>query len=101
MLTIPTTSNKNFVIEVEMVSNWVSGSVGAGDGSGYKKAGTYKNVSGTLTLNGTLDAIYSHTSSASAPVLTIGTSGSNILVQVSVGSGEVYAVRIVAKVVKV
>lgn len=93
ILTIPIVTGKNILLEVSMSSRWVSGSAGAGNGSGYRMIAEFKNPSGTVSLISTATTVHGVTSGASAPILKFTPSGSDVLVQVTTGSGEVYKVR--------
>lgn len=94
ILTVPTVSNKNIIVEVNLTSTWVSGSAGAGNGGFKKSMASFKNVSGTLTQVGSTTPIYSESTGASSPTLLISASGTNVLIQAQAGSGEVYKCRV-------
>lgn len=95
-LTIPIPTNTIKEIEVTIVSKWVSGSAGVGNGGSSRKLYTYKNVSGTVSLVGAATDIHTRTTGASVPAQSLTVVGTNVLVNAQAGSGEVYSVRTVA-----
>lgn len=83
ILTIATTSNTGYLLEVRAVSRRVSGT-GAGtngDTNSYVRTVSIKNVGGTITIN-TVQSSYTDEDIAAHNV-TITSSGTNILVQVA------------------
>ena len=101
VLTIPTKTNKNYIIEADLSSKWVSGSDSPGDGGFTKAIAQFKNVAGTLTKISTTTTVHNHQSTASAPsTLQFVAIGTNIICRITTGSGEVYSCKIVAKTVE-
>lgn len=83
-VTIPTNNDKNASYMVTMVARKI---IGAGnfENAWYKQVINVKNIAGVITS--TQDTVYARTDGSSSPVLTITTSGANVLLNVTPGSG--------------
>lgn len=80
-IAIPATTT--VMLEVRVIARRTGGTAGtAEDGAGYIIYGTYKNVAGTATLIGAINAVYTAESVAGYDA-TINVSGGNVLVQVT------------------
>lgn len=93
--TIPIPNNSFVGIEVDMMSIWVSGSAGAGNGGHVKKIYTFKNISGTVSQQGATTTVHSQTTGASVPTISFSISGTDVLIKAVAASGDVYSVRTV------
>ena len=96
VLTIPTTANKSILVEVEFLARWVSGSTSIANGGMQKKSAMFRNSSGVLTQVGATQTITTVTTDGSTPTISFGISGSDIIVQLSPGSGEEFRTHTVA-----
>lgn len=89
-LSIPTVSNTRMIIEIDLVAFKVSGP--ASNGCSLKVIGSVVNNAGIVSIINT-NTMYSNTSSASDPVLTIVADGANISIRATAGSGTSYTVK--------
>jgi len=101
ILTIPTKTNKNYIIEADLSSRYRSGPDSDGDGGFAKAIGQFKNVSGTLTKISTTTTVHSHQTTANAPnTLQFAVSGTNIVCTIICAFGHGYNCKIVARIVE-
>ena len=81
--TIAIPASTTVMIELHVAARRTGGSAGvAEDGAGYVQQATYKNVAGTATLIGSVNADYTAESQAAWDV-TFAVSGSNVLIRVT------------------
>lgn len=81
--TIPISASNTYMVEARVVARRTGGSAGtADDGAAYVVRGTYKTASGTVTLIGSLSAMYTAEDQAGWDA-TLTISGSNVLVRVT------------------
>ena len=83
MATIAIPASTTVMIELHVAARRTGGSAGvAEDGAGYVQQATYKNVAGTATLIGAVNADYTAESQAAWDV-TFVVSGGNVLIRVT------------------
>lgn len=93
ILTIPVPADEFIGIDISMVSSWVSGGGGAGNGGHVRKIATYKNVAGVVSAVGAVSAIHTQVTAGDVPTLSFQISGTDVEVIAQAGSGSVYSVR--------
>lgn len=92
VLTIPIATGRTVAIHAQINSEWVSGGPGAGSAGHIFKIGSYKNISGTVSLIGSVSTVHSATTDASVPTLSLTISGTDVLITATPASGVVYDV---------
>lgn len=97
VLTIPTTTNTNFLLRLRLVSKY-SGTGGTpGDGSVMERVYAFNNVSGTVTQIGSAATIFTMAQGGTSPEVIATISGTDILVQIrNTSSGPVNSCKVTA-----